>query len=154
MSDVFVFICTKSTADLAIPTRAFDQADYNRRIANMFKSQAGGHLNAGDLKLRPNGNAVANHLLCDGSAISRTQFSELFRLLGETEGPGDGSTTFNLPNYLDGPVTVPATAPAQNISAQGTVDNAAPVTQPSGSGEIGGTEGGNILSGGQAAKIP
>lgn len=154
MSSVYVFICTKSTADLAIPTQARTQAEYNRRIANTFKSQAGGHLNAGDLKLRPNGNAVANHLLCDGSAISRTQFSELFRLLGVTEGSGDGATTFNLPNYLGSPVTVPAVAPAQNISAQGTVDNAVPVVQPSGSGQIGGTDGGNVLSGGRPAKIP
>jgi hypothetical protein len=153
MSDIFVFVCTKSTADVAIPTRAFDQAEYNRRISNTFKAQSGGHLTVGDLKLRPNGNAIQNHLLCDGSEISRTQFNELFSLLGETEGPGDGATTFNLPNYLGSPVEVPAGAPVQNITEQGTVDNAVPVEEPVGSGEIGGTEGGNILSGGRSAKI-
>ena len=37
-------------------------------------------------------------LLCDGSAISRTTYSELFTVIGTTYGTGDGSTTFNLPD--------------------------------------------------------
>lgn len=37
-------------------------------------------------------------LLCDGSAISRTTYSELFTAIGNAYGDGDGSTTFNLPN--------------------------------------------------------
>jgi len=40
-------------------------------------------------------------LVCDGSAISRATYSELFALWGITFGPGDGSTTFNLPNTKD-----------------------------------------------------
>lgn len=35
---------------------------------------------------------------CDGSAISRTDYSELFALIGTSFGVGDGSTTFNLPD--------------------------------------------------------
>ncbi len=37
-------------------------------------------------------------LLCDGSAVSRTTYSALFAVIGTTFGPGDGSTTFNLPD--------------------------------------------------------
>jgi microcystin-dependent protein len=37
-------------------------------------------------------------LLCDGSAISRTTYSDLFALIGVTYGSGDGTTTFNLPD--------------------------------------------------------
>lgn len=37
-------------------------------------------------------------LICDGSAVSRTDYSELFAVIGTTYGEGDGSTTFNLPN--------------------------------------------------------
>lgn len=37
-------------------------------------------------------------LLCDGSAVSRTTYADLFTLLGTIHGTGDGSTTFNLPN--------------------------------------------------------
>ena len=39
-----------------------------------------------------------NWLLCDGQAVSRTDYSKLFEVLGTRYGEGDGSTTFNLPN--------------------------------------------------------
>lgn len=44
-----------------------------------------------------------NYLSCDGSAVSRTTYSELFNTIGTTYGVGDGSTTFNLPNEQWGP---------------------------------------------------
>ena len=106
----------------------------------------------GDLKLRPNGNAVPNHLLCDGSAISRIQFPELFAFLGTSEGAGDGSTTFNIPNYLGTALSVPATAPAQTITESGTVEDPTPVTSPTDPGQTGGTSGGNVVSGGKPSK--
>lgn len=37
-------------------------------------------------------------LLCDGRAVSRTEYAELFKAIGTEHGSGDGSTTFNLPN--------------------------------------------------------
>ena len=40
----------------------------------------------------------AEYLECDGSAISRTTYDELFSIIGVTYGNGDGSTTFNLPD--------------------------------------------------------
>ena len=40
-------------------------------------------------------------LLCDGSAVSRTDYAALFAVIGTTYGTGDGSTTFNLPNLAD-----------------------------------------------------
>ena len=46
-----------------------------------------------------------NFLLADGSAVSRTTYSELFEAIGTTYGAGNGSTTFNLPN-LKGKVPV------------------------------------------------
>lgn len=39
-----------------------------------------------------------NWLVCDGSAVSRTTYAELFAVIGTSYGSGDGSTTFNLPN--------------------------------------------------------
>ena len=44
-------------------------------------------------------------LECDGSAISRETYAELFNAIGTLWGDGDGSTTFNLPN-LKGKVPV------------------------------------------------
>ena len=40
----------------------------------------------------------AGFLTCDGSAVSRTTYANLFSVIGIVWGPGDGSTTFNLPN--------------------------------------------------------
>src|SRR5437762_3423813 len=36
--------------------------------------------------------------LCDGSAISRETYVDLFTVIGTTYGVGDGSTTFNIPD--------------------------------------------------------
>jgi len=36
-------------------------------------------------------------LLCDGSAVSRSTYAELFAVIASTYGGGDGSTTFNVP---------------------------------------------------------
>ena len=44
-------------------------------------------------------------LICNGSAISRITYADLFSAIGTTYGSGDGSTTFNLPN-LNGRVAV------------------------------------------------
>lgn len=46
--------------------------------------------------------APANFLLCDGSAISRTTYANLFAVIGTRYGAGNGSTTFNVPKLNDG----------------------------------------------------
>ena len=38
-------------------------------------------------------------LICNGAEISRTTYKALFDIIGTTYGPGDGSTTFNLPDF-------------------------------------------------------
>jgi microcystin-dependent protein len=42
--------------------------------------------------------APTNWVLCDGSAISRATYADLFTALSTTYGSGDGSTTFNVPD--------------------------------------------------------
>jgi microcystin-dependent protein len=42
--------------------------------------------------------AEGQWLLCDGTAVSRTIYADLFGAIGETWGAGDGATTFNLPD--------------------------------------------------------
>ena len=51
----------------------------------------------------PYGNSVVpeTYLLCNGQAVSRTEYSELFAIIGTSFGSGDGSTTFNVPDYRD-----------------------------------------------------
>ena len=38
-------------------------------------------------------------LFCDGSAVSRTTYSTLFGVVNTTYGAGNGTTTFNVPNF-------------------------------------------------------
>jgi hypothetical protein len=45
--------------------------------------------------------APTGWLLCDGSAVSRTSYATLFAVIGTSFGIGDGSTTFNLPNFTN-----------------------------------------------------
>lgn len=42
--------------------------------------------------------APTGYLLCDGSAVSRSTYADLFTILSTSYGAGDGSTTFNLPD--------------------------------------------------------
>lgn len=43
--------------------------------------------------------APAGWELCDGRAVSRTTYAALFAAIGTAHGSGDGSTTFNIPDY-------------------------------------------------------
>lgn len=47
-----------------------------------------------------NATVPAGYLLCNGSAVGRATYPELFAAIGTTYGEGDGSTTFNLPNLI------------------------------------------------------
>jgi hypothetical protein len=40
------------------------------------------------------------YMHCNGAAVSRTTYANLFNEIGTTYGDGDGSTTFNLPNTV------------------------------------------------------
>lgn len=40
------------------------------------------------------------YMHCNGAAVSRTTYANLFNEIGTTYGAGDGSTTFNLPNTV------------------------------------------------------
>lgn len=53
----------------------------------------------GDIKASLQTANHGNWLLCDGSAVSRTDYADLYALIGDNFGDGDGSTTFNLPDY-------------------------------------------------------
>lgn len=43
--------------------------------------------------------APAGWVMCDGAAVSRTVYASLFAAIGTAYGVGDGSTTFNLPDF-------------------------------------------------------
>ena len=53
----------------------------------------------GSVKMYAGSAAPGKWLICDGSAVSRTTYAKLFAVIGTTYGAGDGSTTFNLPDF-------------------------------------------------------
>jgi len=53
----------------------------------------------GLIKMYGGSSAPRGHLMCDGTAVSRTTYADLFAIIGTNFGAGDGSTTFNLPDY-------------------------------------------------------
>jgi microcystin-dependent protein len=53
----------------------------------------------GMLMMWSTGVAPTGWILCDGSAINRTTYADLFAVIGTSFGSGDGSTTFNVPDY-------------------------------------------------------
>lgn len=59
--------------------------------AEIGKITAFGHEAADPLKYKE----------CVGTAVSRTTYAKLFAKVGESFGAGDGSTTFNLPDFTD-----------------------------------------------------
>jgi microcystin-dependent protein len=52
---------------------------------------------AGTIRWSASASPGPNELLCNGAAVSRATYADLFAAIGTTYGAGDGSTTFNLP---------------------------------------------------------
>lgn len=65
--------------------------------SNLFAGASGAP--TGAMFLWGTGSAPSGYLICDGSAVSRTTYAALFAVLSTTYGAGDGSTTFNLPDF-------------------------------------------------------
>lgn len=77
-----------------------------RRVKGMEELGAGdARRDIGAIALWPAATPPESWLLCDGSAVSRGDYADLFAVIGTAYGGGDGSTTFNLPN-LKGRVAV------------------------------------------------
>ena len=67
-------------------------------------------------------------LECDGAAVSRTTYADLFAVIGTTYGAGDGSTTFDLPDLQDNVVigksntkALASTGGANTVTSTGNV---------------------------------
>ena len=77
-------------------TVAFDGTDFEMAIGTTPAAVSVSAIMAWPLAAVPSG-----WLECDGSAISRTTYAALFSVIGTAYGVGNGTTTFNLPNYKD-----------------------------------------------------
>jgi len=56
---------------------------------------------AGSIIAWSGSSAPTGYLLCDGTAVSRTTYAALFAIAGTGYGVGDGSSTFNVPDFRD-----------------------------------------------------
>ena len=84
-SNCYVGIGTNNpTAQLEVKGRVKDQTGFLMPVGSVI-SYAGTTIPQG-------------WLLCDGSAIDRINYSDLFNAIGTSWGIGDGSATFNLPD--------------------------------------------------------
>lgn len=85
--------------------RLFWRSDWKRLYYNKGSegtpSWEGANVLVGDISMYGGAEAdlPAGHLLLDGQAVSRTTYAELFDRLGTEFGVGDGSTTFNVPDF-------------------------------------------------------
>lgn len=61
----------------------------------------------GKIIINPGTTVPMGYMECDGRALSRTEYADLFAEIGTTYGSGDGSTTFNIPDFRE---TVPVGA--------------------------------------------
>lgn len=55
----------------------------------------------GDFLITANTSERTGWLLCNGQLVSRTTYADLFGVIGEAYGAGDGSTTFRVPDCTD-----------------------------------------------------
>jgi|TARA_Y100000015_G_scaffold35444_1_gene36136 microcystin-dependent protein len=70
----------------------------------------------------------SGYLECNGSAVSRSTYAALFAIVGTTYGSGNGSTTFNVPDFQDnvpvgksGTKAVGSSGGANTVSKTGNV---------------------------------
>ena len=94
LSDSTSDTSTTTPASVAGVKTAYDKAVEAKTAADSAGGVPVGGIIAMPVSTLPNG-----YLECDGARISRTTFAGLFAVLGTKYGAGDGSTTFNIPDY-------------------------------------------------------
>jgi len=100
-----------SVLDSAAAPGSWDNKEqYRQKVQNLWPQSeaAGPPLAVGSYAIalssgawQTENDALDTFFYCDGSPVSRTVYSELFSQIGTTFGEGNGSSTFNLPDFTD-----------------------------------------------------
>ena len=93
-------------------------------------------LPVGSIIVWPETTAPAGWEIADGTAKSRTTFAGLFALIGTDYGTGDGSTTFNLPDFKDRLPLGKGTNNGTIATAQGSMAASSKITTDSGTAQL------------------
>lgn len=80
---------------------------------------------AGRIEQYGGASAPTGWLECDGSAVNRTTYARLFTAISTTWGVGDGSTTFNVPDFRGRVLVGKGTGTLAASGVNGDVDTAA-----------------------------
>ena len=87
---------------------------------------------AGSIIAWSGSSAPTGYLLCDGTAVSRTTYAALFAIAGTGYGVGDGSSTFNVPDFRDRLPLGKGTNNSTLGTQTGSMSASSVVTTPSG----------------------
>ena len=98
VSPAFTGVPTAPTAAANTSTTQIATTEF---VTSALSSYTAGGVDelAGSIKMWASANPPANWALCNGQAVSRTTYATLFSRIGTTYGAGDGSTTFNVPDF-------------------------------------------------------
>lgn len=88
----------KANTANVVGSGAFDKANSANVVAVSAFNAANTGTPAGVIMPYAGSSEPSGWLFCSGNAVSRTTYSGLFSAIGTTYGPGDNSTTFNLPD--------------------------------------------------------
>lgn len=80
-------------------TEKYDVSVFNDNMDTLDSAVNYNSLPIGAIIIYAGTAALDGFLECNGQAISRTTYAELFKKIGTTYGKGDSSSTFNLPDY-------------------------------------------------------
>ena len=99
--DIVAFTDDGETGDI---TNAVTDGDMRAITSNAVYdalNNVGGGIPTGVIV--PYGGSIApnGYLLCDGTAVSREDYADLFAVIGTSYGTGDNSTTFNVPDLRE-----------------------------------------------------
>ena len=130
MSELFAYICTRSTVDPYVPSGAANLGMLARDVSDGFLSLSGGYNRVGQLAFFPVQRSVPNHLLCDGREVSKVSFPELYEYLGSSQGTPADSTKFVLPSFVGAADFTPAPAAATETETASTVSTPTPTVPP------------------------
>jgi microcystin-dependent protein len=86
-------------------------------------AQVAGGIAAGFIMPYAGASAPGGWLLCDGSAVSRATYNDLWTAIGTDYGSGDGSTTFNVPDLVNRSVMGAGSTVARTTTAGALTDD-------------------------------
>lgn len=104
---------------------ALAEAAVTKAAADAAYAPKAGEFPIGGMTPYVGATAPSGWLICNGQAVSRTEYAALFAVIGTAAGAGNGSTTFNIPDMRDRTVVGISTTAPRNV--RGAVSGSATV---------------------------